>query len=259
MQPQSENHCTLNETAEHLKDEAKRIHEEAEKLRDQAERLEAESKRLKSEAEEINKHCKEDEKDLYIFVNYIRYDKHIKKIMSVDAIAHLVGLSADNATVRRLLDCDDSSEPLVGNQKIKAGDKFVVTRKRVEGGFEDRIENEIQLLQESGQAVELVRTPSPFVIYKNVRIRGSLKTDIIVPVPNGYPAAMIDRAGLPAGSPYINQVKGSPQEIVQVAGSNWQLISYHPHAGGGGLPWDPVIHGFHTYLSEVLAWLEAGR
>lgn len=259
MQPQKENHCTLNETAEHLNAEAKRIQQEAENLHKQAERLEAESKRIEAEAEEIKKHCKEDEKDLYIFVNYIRYDKHIKKIMNVNAIANLVGLSVANATVRRLIDCDDSSEPLAGDQKIKAGDKFVVTRKRVEGGFEDRIENEIHLLRESGQSVELVRSPSPYVIYKNVRIRGNLKIDIIVPVPNGYPAAMIDRAGLPAGSPYINQVKGSPQEIVQVAGSNWQLISYHPHAGGGGLPWDPMIHGFHTYLSEVLAWLEAGR
>jgi hypothetical protein len=97
-----------------------------------------------------------------------------------------------------------------------------------------------------------------FVIYKNIpaRLSGFLKTDVIVQVPQGYPAAMIDRAGLPVDSPLIGRVKGSPQEVIQVGGRSWRMISYHPHNGGGGLPWDLSMHGFHTYLSEVLAWLE---
>ncbi len=82
-------------------------------------------------------------------------------------------------------------------------------------------------------------------------------TDVIVPVPGGYPAGLIDLAGLPVGSPFLPRVKGgqSNQGIIDLGGRRWQLASYHPHNGGGGPPWDQMRHGFHTYLDHLIAWL----
>ena len=82
--------------------------------------------------------------------------------------------------------------------------------------------------------------------------------DIVVPVPPGYPASMIDLAGLPIGSPFLGRARGSQnnQGAIVVAGRQWQLASYHPHNGGGGPPWDQMRHGFHTYLDQLIAWLD---
>jgi hypothetical protein len=77
----------------------------------------------------------------------------------------------------------------------------------------------------------------------------------MVLIPGGYPGQMLDGAYLPAGSPLIGKVKGSPQGQINAASRAWRLISYHPHNGGGGASWNPAIHGFHTYVGELLSWL----
>lgn len=102
----------------------------------------------------------------------------------------------------------------------------------------------------------------PVVLYRGVPTAGEplglpATTDVVVPVPPGYPAAMIDLAGLPVGSPFLPHVKGggNHQGTVTVDGRQWHLASYHPHQNGGGPPWDLTRHGFHTYLDQLVAWL----
>lgn len=197
----------------------------------------------------------EKEKQVHIFVNRLKFDRGdgVKETMTPDEIAKLVGQTAECATVKWATG-QHAGEEVTGPVQVKNGDHFLVTRKQVRGGFVNRIEEEIALLQEGGQEVALV---DRYVIYRNIPT-GCPKTpftDVMVPVPNGYPASMLDRAALPANSPLIGRVPGSPQETVQVNGEPWRLISYHPHQGGGGKPWSPAHHGFHTYFSEVLAWL----
>ncbi len=126
----------------------------------------------------------------------------------------------------------------------------------------ERIDRELARLHEGGQAAELVVGDRGFIVYRDVPTDGprfglSATTDVIVPVPSGYPAAMIDLAGLPVGSPFLPRVKGgqNSQGVVRVGDTDWQLASYHPHNGGGGPPWDQTCHGFHTYIDHVIAWL----
>jgi hypothetical protein len=126
----------------------------------------------------------------------------------------------------------------------------------------ERIQREIAVLREGGQDADLVQGDRLVVIYRAVPTDGKPMglpdiTDVIAPVPGGYPASLIDLAGLPVGSPLIAHVKGggNNQGIVTAAGRQWQLASYHPHNGGGGPPWDQMRHGFHTYLDQLIAWL----
>jgi hypothetical protein len=127
-----------------------------------------------------------------------------------------------------------------------------------------RIERELARLIAGGQAVELIEGGSrPLILYRTLPTSGAPlnlpdATDVVVPVPEGYPASMIDLAGLPVGSPLLARVKGGQnnQGIVRVADRDFQLASYHPHNGGGGPPWDQARHGFHTYIDHVLAWLD---
>ena len=75
--------------------------------------------------------------NLVIFVNGKRKTEAdgVTNPMSVDAIARLVGLTADTAVVRqRQGNNGPVSEPLTGTVEIKNGEHFVVTRKTVEGG-----------------------------------------------------------------------------------------------------------------------------
>ena len=125
-----------------------------------------------------------------------------------------------------------------------------------------RIERELLRLREGQQAADLVVADRSVVLYRNVPTGGEPLglpgvSDAIVPVPPGYPAAGIDLAGLPVGSPFLPRVKGggNSQGILNVDGRQWQLASYHPHKGGGAGPWDPNRHGFHTYLDSLIAWL----
>jgi hypothetical protein len=126
----------------------------------------------------------------------------------------------------------------------------------------ERIERELALLREGEQVAEMVSNGRDFIIYRAVPTAGARlglpeSSDVIVPVPSGYPASLIDLAGLPLGSPFLSRVKGgqNSQGVVEVGGAKWQLTSYHPHNGGGGPPWDQMRHGFHTYIDHLIAWL----
>jgi hypothetical protein len=126
-----------------------------------------------------------------------------------------------------------------------------------------RVERELGILREGGQRVEFLTATRPVVLYREVPTGGArlglpTLTDVVVPLPAGYPAAMIDLAGLPVGSPLLPRVKGGQnnQGIVDADGRQWQLASYHPHNNGGGPPWDQLRHGFHTYLDHLISWLD---
>ena len=126
----------------------------------------------------------------------------------------------------------------------------------------ERIERELARLREGNQDAALIRGDRAVILYRDVPTGGvplalPAVTDVIVPVPPGYPAAMIDLAALPVGSPFLLRVKGGPnnQGVVNADGRQWQLASYHPHNGGGAGPWDPNRHGFDTYLDSLIAWL----
>lgn len=130
-----------------------------------------------------------------------------------------------------------------------------------------RVERELEHLLEGGQKTSLL--PGKWnnndvlcVVFHCVPTEGASKglpstADVIVPVPAGYPAAAIDLAGLPVGSPFLGRVVGqiNAHGFVETDGQQWQLVSYHPHNDGGGPAWDPMAHGFHTYLTELLVWL----
>jgi hypothetical protein len=126
-----------------------------------------------------------------------------------------------------------------------------------------RVRGELEKLKDGGVAAEVVEGSRACVIYRGVPTSGGQRglpaaTDVIVPVPPGYPASVIDLAGLPVGSPFLPVVKGgqNSQGVIEAAGQQWQLASYHPHNGGGGPPWNPMRHGFHTYLDQLIAWLD---
>jgi len=126
----------------------------------------------------------------------------------------------------------------------------------------ERIERELAMLLEGGQSASIVGGAPTCVLYRGVPIRGTSSlanenVDVVVPVPNGYPASPIDLAGLPVGSPLLNRVAGggNSQGVIDADGRQWQLASYHPHSNGGGPPWDQMRHGFHTYLDHLIAWL----
>lgn len=126
----------------------------------------------------------------------------------------------------------------------------------------ERIQRELTWLKEGRQTAELFAQSRPVVLYRNVSTDGARVglpgvTDVVVPVPDGYPASPIDLAGLPVGSPFLSRVcgGGNAQGTLTVDGRQWQLASYHPHNNGGGPPWDQNRHGFHTYLDQLLAWL----
>ena len=137
---------------------------------------------------------------------------------------------------------------------------FDTVRKNVTGGFEaSRVERELDLLHQGGLKVTLVTGPVPAVVYHD--LRGTLggapaTTDVLVPVPQAYPGQFIDYGYLPMGSPFIGKVLGAPQEPrISALDKVWQQISYHPHTNGGGPAWNPGLHGFHTYVGELLSWL----
>ena len=126
--------------------------------------------------------------------------------------------------------------------------------------IKERIEDELGKLADGGQLAELIVGDRSFVLYRDVPTDGlalglPAEVDVVVPVPAGHPAGMIDMAGLPADSPFIGRVKGQAQDTVIVGGRQFRLISYHPHGNAGGPPYDPNRHGFHTYYDWLLTWL----
>jgi hypothetical protein len=127
---------------------------------------------------------------------------------------------------------------------------------------QERIDREIALLRAGNQVAEFIVAARPLVLYRDVPTGGErlglpTVTDVVVPIPSGYPAGLIDLAGLPASSPFLPRVKGGQnnQGTLEADGRVWQLASYHPHNGGGGPPWNQMRHGFHTYLDHLIAWL----
>jgi len=129
----------------------------------------------------------------------------------------------------------------------------------------ERILLELQKLRDKGIIADLILDGSrPVVVYRNVPtpepVESPADVDVIVPVPDGYPAGMIDLAGLDADhSDLLARTKGGTniQQEIQADGKAWRTVSYHPHSNGGGPPWDPTRHGFHTYYDHLVAWLHA--
>ena len=106
--------------------------------------------------------------------------------------------------------------------------------------------------------VTVIDQPSA-VVFHELAVKPGLpveKTDVLVLIPSAYPGQMIDGAFLPQGSQLLGRVKGSPQgNTVNALGRTWQLVSYHPHTNGIGPAWNPTKHGFHTYIGEIMSWL----
>jgi hypothetical protein len=121
-----------HEHEEHIKD--KHIEQELEHISEEIEHVEEEL----HEGEEHQRHHKHPHRELEIFVNgKVKTAKQdgVTNPMSVDAIARLVGLTAQTAVVRRRRgDHGPVSEPLSGEVIIECCEHFVVTRKTVEGG-----------------------------------------------------------------------------------------------------------------------------
>jgi hypothetical protein len=198
--------------------------------------------------------------DLSITVNSRRFTEHdgVKGVMAGEQIASLV--YPQNPRDTRVWEVSPERREIGLDEKIdiKGCEVFDVVRKKVDGGYEaGRVDLELEKLRESNQVVTKTTNPDG-VIYRDLRTRPGnsvAKTDVFVLIPGGYPGQMLDGACLPIGSALIGKVKGSPQSQINVDGRAWQLISYHPHNGGGGPAWNPAIHGFHTYVGELLSWL----
>jgi hypothetical protein len=184
----------------------------------------------------------------------------VKENMNGGNIAALVYPQNVNDTTVRETSPEARDVALDKDIHIKGGEVFDVVRKSVTGGFDnDRIKREISELNKAGEKATLVTGTTNAVIYRNLNVKAGgpvATTDVLVLIPGPYPGQMIDGAYLPADSPLIGKVKGEPQEnYVQADGRRWRIISYHPHNGGGGPSWNPGIHGFHTYIMEIMSWL----
>ena len=179
--------------------------------------------------------------------------------MTGAAIAKLVYPNAPNPRVKETTPGDKAEIPLNQTVSIENCDSFRVFRKGVVAGFQaNRLEAELEILRTGGGKVTLVESDRPVVIYHDVPY--SLKgkegvTDVLLPIPSGYPARMLDNAYLPSDCPILGAAPGATQEQMTANGQNWQKKSVHPHASNGGNPWDQNIHGIHTYYGEILSWL----
>lgn len=201
---------------------------------------------------------------LKIFVNDKPFtqDDGVKHEMDGTEIAKLVFDDPQNYDVYKL----PGDEEIKPDKKVKIHDceRFKVIRKTVTGGYElARIERELDVLRQSGAKVTFV-PEVPGVVYHDVPARHDYPhlqaTDVLVTLPGGYPGQALDGAYLPQGSPLLGRVAGNPQgNVVTALGKSWQLVSYHPHAGGGAPPWDKNKHGFHTYVDELLTWVHRAR
>lgn len=149
--------------------------------------------------------------------------------------------------------------------KIHGCEVFTVLRCNVVGGFEiERTNRELAILRENGADVDFITVPTPVVIYRSVPTRKGYpniaESDVLVVIPTGYPGVMLDGAYLPQGSPLSGKVAGEPRQgEIQADGRTWELVSYHPHNGGGASAWNPNRNGIHSYYSEVLSWIQAAR
>jgi hypothetical protein len=198
---------------------------------------------------------------LKIFVNHRSFTKEqgVKPLMTPREIASLVTSSPDEFDT--YAGPVAQGTPLPPNEKIhvKDCDVFTVVKREVTGGYlATRVEAELATLRQGGASVDLLPEPAA-VIYRKVPAReglGANASDVLVQVPSGYPGNQIDGAYLPAGSPFLTRVVGQVTGTTITAdGRTWHLVSYHPHAGGGFPTWNPNLHGFHTYIDALIAWL----
>lgn len=126
---------------------------------------------------------------------------------------------------------------------------------------DQRILQEIRWLSDRNITAEYLDEGPGYVIYYNLETSGynglPKNTDVLVPVPGGYPSQQIDMPALPSESPLVPKVVGgsNPQGTVSVNGRSWVILSYHPYANGGGPPWSPIDHGFHDYYTHLFTWL----
>ncbi|MDX6444629.1 MAG: hypothetical protein QOH71_1703 [Blastocatellia bacterium] len=198
--------------------------------------------------------------ELSITVNAQKFTEHdgVHHIMTGEQIATLV--YAQNPRETRVWEVSPEKRKIELDKEIeiRGCEVFDVVRKKVDGGYEvTRLELELAKVRESGQVVTHTENPAA-VIYHDLRTgpgNAVPKTDVLVVIPGGYPGQMLDGAYLPEGSPLIGKVKGSPQTPLTALGRTWRLMSYHPHNGGGAAAWNPAVHGFHTYVGELLSWL----
>lgn len=201
---------------------------------------------------------------LEIIVNNKRFTEAegVKNRMTGLQIASLVSETPRNTEVFKLVK-GAQPEPIALDKEIEIHncDEFRVVRNNVAGGSIEptRIERELEKLRRGGCCVNFIQQPFPAVVYRDVPTRPGYAhlrmTDVLVIVPGGYPGQPLDGAHLPEGSPLLGRVAGSPQGLVVADGRRWQLVSYHPHNGGGASPWNKDKHGLHTYYDEVLCWI----
>gem|GEM_PF-1275762 len=207
------------------------------------------------------------EKGLTIIVNKQTFGEAdgVKPEMTGLEIAKLVSSQPEKTEVTRLKGKEQIPVGLNEKVEIFNCEEFCVIRTNVVGGFEViRIEREISCLKENGGEVTYVSGPVPCAVYHRLPTRRGYphlaETDVLVTIPGAYPGVMLDGAYLPAGSPLLGRVEGAPQgNTVHALGRNWQLVSYHPHNGGGGPAWNKDRHGLHTYYTEVLSWIQRAR
>jgi hypothetical protein len=198
--------------------------------------------------------------ELSITVNSRKFTEHdgVQHIMTGEQIAALV--YPQNPRETRVWEVSPEKREIDLDKKIEIEgcEVFDVVRKKVDGGYEAaRVELELAKLREGGQVVTKSDNPAA-VIYHDLRTRPGNNvqtTDVLVLIPGSYPGQMLDEAYLPQGSPLVGKVKGQPQGQLSALDRTWIKISYHPHNGGGGPAWNPAVHGFHTYVGELLSWL----
>ena len=189
----------------------------------------------------------------------------VKERMTGREIASLVSPQPDKTEVTRRKGQEWIPVGLNETLEIKGCEEFTVIRTNVVGGFEPtRIQREVGALRDNGGDVTFVESPVACAVYHRLPARKGYphlaETDVLVSIPSAYPGVMLDGAYLPAGSPLLGRVEGSPQgHMIQALGRTWQLVSYHPHNGGGGPPWNKDRHGLHTYYTEVLSWIQRAR
>jgi len=200
---------------------------------------------------------------LRIIVNHKPFTEAegVKSHMTGLQIAALVSDNPRNTEVFRLLKtAEPEPVPLDKEIHVENCDEFRVIRNNVAGGFEPlRVQRELEKLKQGGGRADFIEQPFSAVIYRDVPTRPGYRhlqmTDVLVTVPSGYPGQPLDGAHLPEGSPLLGRVAGSPQGLVVADGRRWQLVSYHPHNGGGAPPWNKDKHGLHTYFDEILCWI----
>lgn len=189
----------------------------------------------------------------------------VKERMTGREIASLVSPQPDKTEVTRDKGKEQIPVGLNETVEIKGCEVFSVIRTNVVGGFEPtRIHRELGALRENGGEVTFVESPVACAVYHRLPARKGYphlaETDVLVSIPSAYPGVMLDGAYLPTGSPLLGKVEGSPQgHVIQALGRTWQLVSYHPHNGGGGPAWNKDRHGLQTYYTEILSWVQRAR